>query len=447
MIEPRRKPGGAFWTAMLVSIAVHLALIAAVIPALRPSSDVEEEAAEDEAQSEEPDRLNVKMVAEREEPDPPDARDEKQERTEREQKREKNKKEKQETEEEQKKQKQKEYNRKAVVQETNEESPDEAQFVSETANVTEEEMRAREASEEFVEPSKTSADKKKREVEEEEETPEEKLGSKAMASAESTKPKPPPPKAAEPKRERRKKERRESEDRPAREAPESEGPKPSKKMEKSAEESGESDRKRPPLPMPRPGDYDEVFDAEADQKRREEHAEKGVGHDMFRRIEQSDGSVRAAMENYIPEVKPGNHTSVNAHADKAATYVNRIHSKIHPRWGGTYLPHLDSSYGPGHELSNPNLNTVLEFVIDGESGELESVTIVSSSGVSSYDMEAVLIAKHVAPHTKPPEEIVSPDGDVYMHWNFWRDQRQCGTFGVNVYKVDEGGGEGEKSPG
>ena len=27
----------------------------------------------------------------------------------------------------------------------------------------------------------------------------------------------------------------------------------------------------------------------------------------------------------------------------------------------------------------------------------------------------------------------SPDGKAYIHWTYWRDQRQCGVFGVKVF--------------
>jgi hypothetical protein len=28
---------------------------------------------------------------------------------------------------------------------------------------------------------------------------------------------------------------------------------------------------------------------------------------------------------------------------------------------------------------------------------------------------------------------------VYLHWNFWRDQRQCGVFGASIFLVEKDG--------
>jgi hypothetical protein len=42
-----------------------------------------------------------------------------------------------------------------------------------------------------------------------------------------------------------------------------------------------------------------------------------------------------------------------------------------------------------------------------------------------------------APYEETPGVIRSPDGRVYMHWDFHRDWRQCGTFGVQPFILSE----------
>jgi len=435
MPPSRSKQGRGLGPALAVSVLVHAGIAAFVLPYIAPTPGERAEVPDREATSEEPEPMRVEVVSEPEEPKP----EEPEEPTEPEEKptperRETEKREREEEKPEENPERES-YNRKSVVQETNEESPEDAEFVSENANKVEEQTRAEETVEEFTKPSESEAESKETESESTEETPEKKRGAREAVASRARKPAKPPPRPSEPNEEQR--ERDETE---PTEPKEGKGPDAAEQREETeADQSQEARPERPP--MPTLDDYSKIFDEGEDRERRRERREKGVGSEMFREIEKSEGSVRATLENYIPEVRPGNHTSVNAAADEAATYINRIHSKIHPRWGGSYLPRLDRRYGASHPLSDTDLNAELEFVIDGSSGELKKVTIVSSSGITSYDMEAATIAKQVAPHTEPPDPLVSPDGNVYLHWNFWRDQRQCGTFGVSLYKLN---GEGER---
>jgi TonB family protein len=308
--------------------------------------------------------------------------------------------------------------RKTVEQETNEKQPEDAKFRSDKANRVEEQTQARETTQQNVEPDREQGEAAEQEAEETQ-TPKEK-----SAAAEQQK-----------RRERQQREAQQAQP----EVPQRREP----RAERGEKKVPESQKTLEKLPMPTVSEYDELNDGSADREMARKEREKGAGHGMFERIEKSKGSLKASLENYITEVQPGNHTAVNATADAAASYISKIHRKIHPKWGGEYLPHLDVAYGPGHPLSDSDLNTVLEYVVDGDSGKLESVNVARSSGRVEFDAEAISVSKMVAPHPPAPPSVISPDGNVYLHWNFWRDQRQCGTFGVSIYKVDQ---EGSKDP-
>jgi outer membrane biosynthesis protein TonB len=152
-----------------------------------------------------------------------------------------------------------------------------------------------------------------------------------------------------------------------------------------------------------------------------------------------DKAFRGALESFASEVAVGNHTGVNAYSDSAKFYLERIHQKIHRRWADGYLPYLDSSVPMGSPLRNPNLNTKLEMVIDGATGVVEKVSIVNTSGELMYDSEAIIIAQTIGPHGLAPDDATSPNGKVYIHWNFWRDSRQCGIFGAEMFIVNKDG--------
>jgi hypothetical protein len=148
--------------------------------------------------------------------------------------------------------------------------------------------------------------------------------------------------------------------------------------------------------------------------------------------------MRASLENYITEVQPGNHTGVNAAPAVYASFIGRIHRKLHPRWGAGYLPRLDSRYSMGHPLSDPTLEVTIEYVIDAKTGKVEAANIAESSGLLMFDASAVAIFHSIGPHTRAPAEIVSPDGKIYIHWTVWRNQQQCGPWGASIFIVDNG---------
>ena len=389
--------------AVVLSLVVHVGL--SIVIAIWFDLDGLDTRPPEQAEPEAPEELKVKVVS-----DPqPDRRAEKPPtKVRREEAKAELREPKKETQQEQEeKEKLRELNRKAVVQETNEDRPEEADYVSEKANKTEEETRARETTDKFVESSQ-SADKQKESADEptdNKKVDEQKLGSRKFASRqqprrrppESVKQPPKPPEKAEPADEKAEPEAKEKRtdrttDKKKTDRP---GPEPAPTERESSERAkiprrsdGEPTKPRK-LPMPTIEDYNRIADADGDARAERQHRQKGAGSDMFRRIEESKGSVKAALENYISEVKPGNHTSVNAHADAASGYINRIHHKIHPRWGGNFLPRLDARYGPSHPLSNPNLRATLELVIDGGSGKLDTVNIVESSGQTVYDIEEI----------------------------------------------------------
>ena len=46
------------------------------------------------------------------------------------------------------------------------------------------------------------------------------------------------------------------------------------------------------------------------------------------------------------------------------------------------------------------------------------------------------MAWNSSPKVAPPRTMLSKNGKSYIHWTFWRDSRQCGVFGVKVFKLE-----------
>jgi TonB family protein len=142
-------------------------------------------------------------------------------------------------------------------------------------------------------------------------------------------------------------------------------------------------------------------------------------------------AVRSALENFIPEVRPGNQTALSTRAHPFALYVARMHRQIHKLWGFGFLEDLDRK-PDSNSMNNMQLWTMVEIVLLPD-GSVAKATVVRPSGILPYDVAALDTVFSSAPYPPTPRDIRSADGRVYMHWRFHRDHRQCGTFGVDPY--------------
>jgi len=159
-------------------------------------------------------------------------------------------------------------------------------------------------------------------------------------------------------------------------------------------------------------------------------------HDAERRRSRHRGSFqtiglerwRSAIENYVPSVKFGNTTALNTAAVPFASYLNAIHNRIHPVYAIHFLGSLDR-LPSDHVMNGPDLSTNLEIVLDQESGKLVRMGVTKTSGVTAFDVAALQAIQQSQPFGPPPKEIVSPDGRVYLHWEFYRNPfYACSTY-------------------
>lgn len=208
------------------------------------------------------------------------------------------------------------------------------------------------------------------------------------------------------------------------------------------------------LPAPRPDSvaratasfsadaYQEVFGArDARERNRVTQEERARG--FLGDHEAEWDALREALANHDIRARAGRETSLNTRADAFAGYIHYLHDKIHARWP-PYLRSLDVGVGAGHPLSDMNLWLTLEYVI-ADDGTVSAVRVVRPSGQLVFDARAIRILQTIGPHRPPPAAMLSPDGNAYIHWRFHRDQRACGTFGVDIRRVaasDEGEGAG-----
>jgi TonB family protein len=185
--------------------------------------------------------------------------------------------------------------------------------------------------------------------------------------------------------------------------------------------------------------YEYLFGADAQADRRLAQTLRSTHQGKF---QQKQARIRAALENFIPEVKPGNQTALNTRAAPFAAYIARMHRSIHQLWGFGQLEDWDEKSGSS-PYNNPNLLTTLELVLNGD-GTVEKVTVVKASGYLPYDVAAIDVAYSAGPYPDPPREIRSANGKIYIHWRFYRDGRACATSGVDYFILDNPPPGGDK---
>ncbi len=172
--------------------------------------------------------------------------------------------------------------------------------------------------------------------------------------------------------------------------------------------------------------FEETFGAEQLAKDRMPPGAKRRGAGREKRWSE----FRAAIENYVTGIKPGNTTALNAASDPFAAYLAAFHRNLHIEFAHDFLGSLPT-FGA---LGNPNLVTKVEIVVNPD-GTLDRVGIVKTSGDTMYDFGAFNAVQRGAPYPPPPEKIRSPDGRTYIQWALHRNESQCGTWNADPFMV------------
>lgn len=175
--------------------------------------------------------------------------------------------------------------------------------------------------------------------------------------------------------------------------------------------------------------FESTFGAEELQRQRDAYLEQRRTQAQGGRTEEQWRKFRAAVENYVDKVKPGNQTALNAAASPFAAYLAAVHRNIHREFAMKFLRSLPLL---GGAFADPNLRTRLSIVIN-QDGTLYQVGVIQPSGYTPYDYGAWNAVTRAAPFPEAPKKILSGDGRVYVHWDFYNNERQCGTFNAEPY--------------
>jgi TonB family protein len=87
-------------------------------------------------------------------------------------------------------------------------------------------------------------------------------------------------------------------------------------------------------------------------------------------------------------------------------------------------------------MNQDGIATNLEIVLSQDDGRIVRMGITKTSGVTAFDVAALESVQRASPFGPPPREIISPDGNVYFHWEFHRNpQYACTTYFARPYML------------
>lgn len=125
-----------------------------------------------------------------------------------------------------------------------------------------------------------------------------------------------------------------------------------------------------------------------------------------------------SIESNAPVAQRDDTRSPGSAAVPFATYLVAMHQRIHPIF--TDQTAISRALTEPRAVDEDRV-TVLEIVLSAAEGRLVRIGVVKASGVTAVDLIALGAVFHAQPFGKAPDSLVSPDGNVHMHWEFHSD--------------------------
>jgi TonB family protein len=125
-----------------------------------------------------------------------------------------------------------------------------------------------------------------------------------------------------------------------------------------------------------------------------------------------------------------------------AQYVIAMHRQIHRVFTIGFLADADARRDPA--FADQALWTQLSIAVNAD-GRIDRVDVLRKSGLQAFDAATVESVLAAAPFPPPPDSIKSADGRVHVDWQFHRDERSCGVFGVDPHIYGTVTDEGDRA--
>lgn len=118
--------------------------------------------------------------------------------------------------------------------------------------------------------------------------------------------------------------------------------------------------------------------------------------------------------DFFPDFRRGNRTYLNVERYPGVDYFVRLKRAFRI----TFNPEPSlRDYFSSNRVSRGSVDVVIGVSVS-RAGELAEIFVFRSSGIPSYDEEALRTIRASAPFSKPPEKFTDDDGLLRMSWTF-----------------------------
>ncbi|APR76863.1 Hypothetical protein A7982_02210 [Minicystis rosea] len=149
---------------------------------------------------------------------------------------------------------------------------------------------------------------------------------------------------------------------------------------------------------------------------------------------ENDARLRAEIVGLEARHRPG---IITVHDDARAAftpYLSVMHVRVHAPYAEEVLKMLDKV--PRGGRLREDLAASLEIVLAKDTGALLRTDVIRTSGFVGFDEAAVAAVRRAAPFGPVPDVLASPDGNVYLLWEFRRDPVDtCATRNAYFFSV------------
>lgn len=126
------------------------------------------------------------------------------------------------------------------------------------------------------------------------------------------------------------------------------------------------------------------------------------------------GSFASIPEDYFPDFKYGEHTYLNVLRYPDVEYFVRLKRIFRTTWNPVSALRQDMQ---AMSVSRGSVSVVLAVSVD-KNGEMPELFVLRSSGLPTYDSEALRTVKASSPFASPPEKFLEKDDVLRMSWTF-----------------------------
>lgn len=169
-------------------------------------------------------------------------------------------------------------------------------------------------------------------------------------------------------------------------------------------------------------DEDALLQADAGKGEKQQKAGGGIKRDwktlsLKDLSVNGDGAPTAASDDDLRDVQQGDRTILSTREFRYFSYYNRIKELLRQYWKPNVERQIARLWGKGKQVNEDELVTRVLVLLD-DSGKIQKISRIASSGITEIDEAAVEAFQRAGPFPNPPKGIVEEDGFVRIRWDF-----------------------------